>query len=528
MEIKKEINKILKNTNIKQIATVLNGKAQIDLKAQLIEKTSFLDSNVKITERIYCILNNITEIIYCTECKNKKVKFERYGDGYNKFCSRHCAWINKDLHKHKDITIKKKYLVNNISQLESVKEIKRNINIKTYGVDNIFKSDYFKSRKQISIKTNRWFKYNNFIKNIEKSFTHNILEWEFEEKGTCWPYTLICKRCNSERIHMTETNYGTNYVVSCFYCNKNLFTSQPEKDLNTYILSIDNNINILQNNRKILKGKELDLYLPEYNLAIEYNWLMFHSIWINKASMFNNHLLEKNIRNNHLYKTEECENQWIQLLHIFENERLNENKQQIWKNIIKTKLGKNKKIYGRNTYIKDIDNNTELKIFLEKYHLQWNIGSKYKIWLYSKENNELLSLMTFWQWRYWKANWELLRFVSRWWISIIWWASKIFKYFVNNYMKKGEIIKTYADRRFSDWKLYRKLWFQLKNISKPNYFYFKANSYQLESRIKYQKHKLKDKLEIFDESLTESENMYNNDYRKIYDCWNYVFEYIKE
>jgi len=70
---------------------------------------------------------------------------------------------------------------------------------------------------------------------------------------------------------MTETNYGTNYVVSCFYCNKNLFTSQPEKDLNTYILSIDNNINILQNNRKILKGKELDLYLPEYNLAIEYN-----------------------------------------------------------------------------------------------------------------------------------------------------------------------------------------------------------------------------------------------------------------
>jgi hypothetical protein len=46
----------------------------------------------------------------------------------------------------------------------------------------------------------------------------------------------------------------------------------------------------------------------------------------------------------------------------------------------------------------------------------------------------------------------------------------------------------------------------------------------LESRIKYQKHKLKDVLSIFDGEKTEYENMKNNGFRRIYDCGNMVFE----
>ena len=37
------------------------------------------------------------------------------------------------------------------------------------------------------------------------------------------------------------------------------------------------------------------------------------------------------------------------------------------------------------------------------------------------------------------------------------------------------------------------------------------------------KHKLKDKLENFNELLTETENMLNNGYLKLYDFGNYVY-----
>lgn len=46
----------------------------------------------------------------------------------------------------------------------------------------------------------------------------------------------------------------------------------------------------------------------------------------------------------------------------------------------------------------------------------------------------------------------------------------------------------------------------------------------LESRIKYQKHKLKDILEKFDPAKSETENMKDNDFYQIFDCGNFVFK----
>ena len=64
----------------------------------------------------------------------------------------------------------------------------------------------------------------------------------------------------------------------------------------------------------------------------------------------------------------------------------------------------------------------------------------------------------------------------------------------------------------------------INQLSLPNYWYFKGNVLQLESRVKYQKHKLKSLLEFFDESKTEVENMKANGYNRIFDCGNLVYE----
>ena len=60
-------------------------------------------------------------------------------------------------------------------------------------------------------------------------------------------------------------------------------------------------------------------------------------------------------------------------------------------------------------------------------------------------------------------------------------------------------------------------------LSKPNYFYFKKDVLEIESRVKYQKHKLPNLLENFDSNLTEWENMQNNEFNRIFDCGNLVF-----
>ena len=94
-------------------------------------------------------------------------------------------------------------------------------------------------------------------------------------------------------------------------------------------------------------------------------------------------------------------------------------------------------------------------------------------------------------------------------------------------------IVSYANRRWSNGKLYKTLNFEHTHNSPPNYFYFKQNEIQitnlkknssiLESRNKYQKHKLKTILKNYDETLSETSNMFNNNYRKIFDCGNMIF-----
>jgi len=65
--------------------------------------------------------------------------------------------------------------------------------------------------------------------------------------------------------------------------------------------------------------------------------------------------------------------------------------------------------------------------------------------------------------------------------------------------------------------------FEFIEDSTPNYFWFKVNENILYSRIKFQKHKLENMLKNFNKDISATENMYNNGYRKIYDCGNKVY-----
>ena len=84
------------------------------------------------------------------------------------------------------------------------------------------------------------------------------------------------------------------------------FTSKSEIEILAYIHSLG--FENAGKDRKILKGKELDILIPELNLAFEFNGVLWHTENFGKKD-----------KNYHLTKTIECDENNIQLIHLFED-----------------------------------------------------------------------------------------------------------------------------------------------------------------------------------------------------------------
>jgi len=311
---------------------------------------------------------------------------------------------------------------------------------------------------------------------------------------------IYCEDCGENYFIHKTTHFERvkSGVKPCIYCNP-LYSekSKKEEDLSIFIKDIYDG-EIILNDRKILNGLELDIYLPELNLAFEFNGIYWHSsAMIDKKG----YSLTK-IQNLHKYKTDLCEEKNIELFHIFEDQW--NTKQEIVKSMIVNKMGLTKnKIYGRKTTIKEITDTKLVRDFLNNNHLQGFASSSIKIGLFVDE--ELVSLMTF------DNNHQLLRFCNKLNTNIIGGASKLLKYYGKTY--KPSEIKTYADRTYSNGELYLTLGFKKYNTSKPSYFYIENKVRK--HRSNFMKYKLVEK--GFDASKTEFEIM---DSRKIYRIYN--------
>jgi hypothetical protein len=280
--------------------------------------------------------------------------------------------------------------------------------------------------------------------------------------------------------------------------------SLGELDLAAFISEIYEG-EILTSDRKILKGKELDIVIPELKLAFEYNGLYWHSDSIKKD------------KNYHINKTTQCFREGYRLVHIFESEWVN--KQELVKSRIRNMFKLSKRIHARKCIIKEVSS-ADSRVFLNENHIQGAVNGSVKLGLYFEES--LVALMTFCKSRYSNnTEYELLRYCNKINTAVVGGASKLFKHFIKSHNPKS--IVSYSDLRWNTGDLYLKLGFEYSHSSKPNYWYFKG--LKLESRVKYQKHKLVNILEEFDPNLTEYQNMLNNGYKRIYDCGNEVFEY---
>lgn len=286
--------------------------------------------------------------------------------------------------------------------------------------------------------------------------------------------------------------------------------SKPEEELVAFIKDLGIT-NIIQSDKRILAGLELDIYLPELKIAIEFNGNRFHSDLYKKKTY-------------HLKKTQECNLKGIRLIHIWECDYTK--KKPIILSNIKTILGKtDSRIYARKCIIRTVSS-METQRFLNQNHLQGNTVAGTRLGLYYKD--DLVAMMTFSKLRkavgmtHKEGSFELARFCNQLNTSVVGGASKLFQYFIKTY--KPEYVFSFANRDWSMGNMYSKLGMTSKGVTPPGYFYTKSQ-YRY-SRFAFTKHKL---VEMgFDSSKTEYDIMTEEGYFRIWDCGNLKYEWTSE
>lgn len=306
----------------------------------------------------------------------------------------------------------------------------------------------------------------------------------------------LCHKCSSKNLHKRNDIEK----VSSFLADNNaklVGDYNFEREVCDFIESLK--VPFLRNDKKLISPLELDIVIPEKKLAIECNGVYFHSEGFETPEY-------------HLNKTNRAFDAGYDLLHIFD--LWWDSKKEKYKNIIRAKLGLNKKVFARKCNVVDVYKKEE-KEFLNRFHLNGYIPSRQCLGL--EYNGELLMVVSRGSPRFSKnCDHELLRMCSKGGTTVVGGFSKLM-----NCMPDG-LWLSYVDRCLGAGHSYSKCGFKMVRTTLPSFYPFKGG--KVYNRMKFQKHRLPKVLENYDEHLTAWENMVNNGYNRFYDCGNLVFE----
>lgn len=338
---------------------------------------------------------------------------------------------------------------------------------------------------------------------------------------------ITCKYINAKSVlvlrcpqgHIFNTTWG-GFKNSHNRCRKCQTTeSKAEQDILAYVKSIAlEGTDIDTHNRELCSPNEVDIYIPSFNLAIEYNGLYWHSTARPKYDK------DHNI---HFTKFKMCQDRNIRLIQIQENEW--KEHQEIVKGKLRNLLAPRKsKIYARNCVVKEVPKKAANE-FYAKYHIQGagrNPRSvSYGLYTTIDSKEVLCSVMTFSDPHSYRSPKnkdfkELSRLCSS--VYVVGGPEKLFAHYVREH-KPNRII-SYCDLRWHTGEVYYRLGFKKDKFIKPNYSYIRGA--RLVSKTTHNKKNL---LKEFgaDMSKTEAEITKSLKIHRIYDAGKYRFEWKK-
>jgi hypothetical protein len=251
--------------------------------------------------------------------------------------------------------------------------------------------------------------------------------------------------------------------------------------------------------RNIIPPKELDIYVPNKRIAVEYNGVYWHC--------------DKFLKDDyHINKTNLCNSNNIQLIHIFSDEW--ETKQDIVKSILKNKLGLNThKIPARKCSI-SLATPTERRLFFNTTHLDGDVNSTVS-WKLTYDNQivAVLSLRKAFHNKY-KNYMEVARFSSSLETSVMGGLSKLLKQAAQWTAQNGfQGIITYVDTRFGDGHGYESAGFKHISTTQPRFWW--TDYERRYNRFKFRANKT--------EGLTQEQVAMEAGVAKIFCCPNKLY-----
>lgn len=484
-----------------------------------------------IHEKLYLYFNGLDERPLCKSCGNK-VSFRGYAKGYSNYCSAKCGTSSEEtLNKIKQTRLDRygdpnynnreknkstclnKYGVENPFSSDICKQKIKNTLIQRYGVEYAQQSKQIQeTRKKNSLEkygVDHHMKDDKIRSKVLKSYQQsNIDSHEFligyTEDGhwVCKCPHPNCDKCSIKSYIIKSDNYYARLqhnIEPCTNLHPISWSRKEGTSLEKFIRDVldECGVKYETNNRTILKDKELDIYIPSHNIAIECNGCYWHSQQHHKPI------------NYHIDKYYRCKDIGIQLITFWEDQI--KIKPNIVKSILLSKLNVlNTRIYARKCNIKEIDPSVCSK-FLQENHIQGRTNSNIRLGLYY--NDRLVSVMTFTK----KNNnaWDLSRFCNILNTIIVGGASKLLNYFISNY--NPQEITSFASNDISNGTLYNLLGFSADKQVTRSYWYIHKLDLRRYHRSNFSKLRLK-KMGYDINTKTESEIMSELPYYKIYDC----------
>jgi len=293
--MKKKILEKLKDVGSSHIS---RSVIAMRFKDDVIKLTSFLNTNVKFSQRLWHIINDMYIFPRCPQCNNIIKKFRNLEYGYNKFCSQSCGTIfneekrkNTKKEKYGDEnynnplkskqTSVEKYGVEHFNQLDSERKRcsenchlhdkgiiikKKDTWIKNYGVDHPVKSNQILNKIKITKKEKYGYEYFNKTKSKEtclKQFgykepllspiiRHKIKKTNINKYGV---ENVFQSSIIQDQIKLTNMNkYGVEYPIQNNIIKQKVKKRRPFDTLLFNRLRFNNNNNYWPNNRRTNKG----------------------------------------------------------------------------------------------------------------------------------------------------------------------------------------------------------------------------------------------------------------------------------
>lgn len=493
-----------------------------ELYAELYCSTSFLEEGSTVLCRIVAIINEIHEHPKCVVC-GKHTNFNPKTRTFAKYCpnkkGQSCIIRDESLNQKRKQTMLNRYGVESPQQSNEIKQKTKNTNIERYGGVAPMSSQYVKDK---AAQTNlERYGATNSMQNekVRKKVTQTMIErygtktyaeslvpietfQMLQDKqwciDSCKDFTTLeialNLGCSTSlvRQHLKNHDIDVNIIRPT--------SSHAQREIARWLY--ENHVHYIENDKSILKTHEVDILIPNKNLALEYDGIYFHTE--------KTHNKDKTY---HINKTNKCEYNNIHLIHIWSNE-WNKNKDAIKSKILHYNGIFEEKVYARKCNVVKLTSD-QLTTFIEDNSFKCVARSNVQYGLVFE--GKLVGVMCFTKINK-LDNWEIVEFVLKKFWHIPGGFSKVLKQFIRD--NNPKIINIKIDRRWGSNGCIEKVEFKKVFTTPPTHYYInlKGDTNVLFSKHNFQKNKLRHKIDDFDPNKTEWENMKANGYDRIWDC----------